>query len=165
MKLKSLSIFVFTIGLFYQPVFCFASSLTLKIESPTKTYKIPSQFELLITFHNISDKPFIVFPAHVRRKYTPLDGQNVRFNPYPGPAIDPWRTAIVLKPGEIKTTTFKGMRNGDGDWHLEPGRYELCVTLYVATTSSFETQTNKYKGIDIWRGNAASESIKIHYLK
>ena len=164
MKSKTLSLYFFSIGLLVNSAFCIAAPLTVKIDSSTKTYHKNIEFELTVTFHNTSDKPFIVFPAYIRRKYIALDGQNAQFNRYPGPVIDPWPTAIILNGGEIKTTKFTGMRNGDGIWSLEPGRYDLSVSLDVATTSTFGTTPDKYKDMDIWRGNAASEMIRINYL-
>jgi hypothetical protein len=164
MKLKSLNLFIFSTLLFFQPMLCVASSLILKIDSSTKIYKDHNQFELSVTFYNASDKPIIVFPAYLRRKYTPLGNHNVHFNPYPGPVIDPWRTAIILTPRESKSIRFKGMRNGDGLWSLEPGKYTLSVSLDVATTFSYYSLKKKFKGIDIWRGSVESESIEINYL-
>ncbi len=162
MQLKFLSVWVCTIGFIFQPALCFASTLTLIIESPAKIYENHNQFELSVKFYNISDKSFIVFPAYVRRKYTSLDNQNFRYSPLAAPAIDPWPSAIILASGQSKTITFNGMRDGNGVWHLTSGRYKLSVSLHVASTSSFETW-GKYKGIDVWRGIAESKSIIINY--
>lgn len=161
MQLKFLSVLVYTVGFIFQPILCFASTLTLIIESSAKIYENHNQFELSVKFHNISDKPFIVFPVYVRRKYTSLDSQGFHYSPLPAPAIDPWRSAIILASGQSKTITFNGMRDGNGVWRLTPGRYKLSVSLRVASTSSFETW-GKYKGIDVWRGIAESKSIIIN---
>ncbi len=162
MQLKFLSALVCTVGFIFQPTLCFSSTLTLIIESPAKVYEDHNQFELSVKFHNISDKPFIVFPAYVRRKYTSLDSQSFRYLALPAPAINPWPGAIILASGQSKTITFNGMRDGNDRWHLTPGRYKLSVSLHVASTSSFETW-GKYKGIDVWRGIAESKNIIINY--
>ena len=164
MKLKTLSLYIGVMGLCAIPVICFASSLVLTIDSSTKSYKNHDEFEMSVTFHNTSDKPYVVFPAYVRRIYIPIDGQNAQFTTYPGPVINPWSTAITLNGREMKTIKFSGMRNGDGFWGLEPGRYDLSVSLFIATSSTFATDDEKYKDVDVWRGKVESEKIRIHYL-
>lgn len=164
MQIKTLSIYSCLIGLLFNPVFCHASSLILKIDSPTKRYKDHNQFVLSVAFHNTGDQSYIVFPAYIRRKYIPLDGQKAQYYPYPSPVIDPWSSAIVLSGREINKITFKGMRDGDGFWRLEPGQYDLSVSLFVANTSAFGTVANKYKDIEIWRGMVESENIRVNYL-
>ena len=164
MTIKHIYLCIFVVIIFIIPATGFSSSLTLKIDSPTKTYKQNNQFELSVTFYNTSNNPFIVFPAYIKRKYIPLDGQKAIFKPYPGPVVDPWPGAIIIRGRGNNTAMFKGMRNGDGIWNLEPGRYELSVNLFVATTSSFGTTPTLFSDIEIWRGKVESNSISINYL-
>ena len=164
MKLNAISLYLCIVALFSNTAFCYASSLTLTIDSSTKTYANHQQFELAVVFHNTSDKTYIVFPAYLRRTYIPLDGQHAEFKVYPGPVISPWPSAMILNPGEIKTVKYKGMSNGDGFWNLEPGRYELSVSLHIAATSYFGAVPKKYKDITVWRGHVASGKIAITYL-
>lgn len=175
MRLHTFSRFACAIGLIFQSAVCFASSLEIQIDSPTRNYgyKGQTQFKLLVTFSNSSAKSFVVFPYLVRRKYVPLDGQNVRFLPYPGPKIDPWYSAITLHPGQKKTIIYNGMKNGDGKWRLNPGRYKLSVTLDVPNSSYYPSLLNSAhsrslikngkKDIDVWHGSAVSNSIRINY--
>ena len=165
MRSKLIVYVVFVVGFILQPVFCFASSLVIKIDSPTKSYKKHHQFKLLVTFSNISKQSFIVFPAYIRREYTPLDSQSSQYSPYPGPVIDPWRGAISLKPGQSETVTYDGMRDGDGVWSLMAGRYKLAVRLNVLPNNyDYSTPNKKIVGTNIWLGNIKSESININYL-
>lgn len=152
-------------GFILQPVISFASSLVIKIDSPTKFYEKHHQFKLLVTFSNISKQSFIVFPVYIRREYKPLDGQSLQYSPYPGPVIDAWLGAISLKPGQSETVTYDGMRDGDGAWVLMPGRYKLVVRLNILPNNfDYSTPNKKIVGENIWLGNIKSEAININYL-
>jgi len=165
MRSKLIIYIVFVVGFILQPVFCFASSLVIKIDSPTKSYKKYHQFKLLVTFSNISKQSFIVFPAYIRREYKPLDGQSLKYTRFPGPVIDPWHGTISLKPDQSKTVTYDGMRDGDGRWQLMPGRYKLAVRLNVLPNNyHYSTPNKKIVGTSIWLGNIKSEAININYL-
>jgi len=165
MRTKLLIYIVCVAVLAVKPVFCFASSLTIKINSPTKSYQNHHQFKLLVTFSNVSKQSFVVFPAYIRREYSPLDGQSIQYTPYPGPVIDPWFSAILLDPGQSKIVTYNGIRDGDGLWNLMPGRYQLAVTLNVLPNSyDYPTPNKKMAGKNIWHGNITSETINIDYL-
>jgi len=165
MRSKILIYIVCVVGLVLNPVFCFASSLIIEIDSPTKPYKKHHQFKLLVTFSNISSQSFVVFPSYIRREYKPLDGQRLRYTPYPGPVIDPWFGAILLEPGESETITYEGMRDGDGMWDLMPGRYKLAATLNVLPNNyDYPTPNKQIVGANIWLGNIKSNKININYL-
>ena len=164
MGLKTVGLCLIFVGFAFTTSYSVASNLELTLASSTSSYSNPNEFNLSVTFQNTSDKQFIVFPVYVRRNYTSLDGKKAEYIPYPGPAINPWPTAIVLNGGEVKTANFKGMQNGDGIWTLEPGQYELGAILTIAPEAIFGVVPDKYKGMDIWRGSIETGVIKIHYL-
>jgi hypothetical protein len=56
------------------------------------------------------------------------------------------------------------MRDGDGVWNIEPGRYELAVTLNVSddTAKSADAHVAQF-GATIWQGNVESAAILVTY--
>ena len=166
MVLKLLICLIFLIGFTSQPLSCLASSLQIKIDSPTKFYTNPNLFKLAVTIYNTGEQPFVVFPAYTRRVYKPLDEQSFQYSPYPGPVIDPWYSAISLELGHSQTLTFNGMQDRDGVWNLTPGRYELSVSLNVLPNSYYSLSPSKnIEGIDIWHGEIESKSIYIKFFE
>ncbi len=143
-----------------------ASSLTVEIDSYTKSYSDPDQFSLAVTFTNTDDKSVVVFPAYLRRQYVSLEKGKARYHPSPGPVIDPWRTAIELKSGESKTVSFQEMQSGDGYWGLEHGRYKLRVQLLVGPNPYRSPHRDTpFEGVDIWIGEVESETVDIHFME
>jgi hypothetical protein len=56
------------------------------------------------------------------------------------------------------------MRDGDGVWKIEPGRYELRVRLSVSSefAESAEPRVAHFGAI-IWQGDIQSSAIRITY--
>ena len=149
-----------------QPVYSLEPSIKIRIDSTTKEFKDPAKFVLIVEIYNMTGEGLVIFPAYINRSFKPLDGQDSHFNPYPGPAVDPWLTAILIDAGERKTIKMRGLKkHGVGFWVLEHGNYNLSVTMHVAPTSIFgvETRKGKFRNSIIWRGTAESNSIKIRY--
>ena len=145
--------------------FGFEPSLEIRIESRSKEVNDISQFVLSVEFHNLSNEEYVVFPAYLRRNFKAVDGQEVRFQPYPGPAVNPWPTAILLKASERKAITLKGVNSAEGMWELEYGHYDLSVSLQVMPTSTFGAGDvlELFRNKPIWRGTVKSNSMTIWY--
>jgi hypothetical protein len=114
---------------------------------------------------NNGGAPVIVLPQSLRRQYLSIGAGAARYSPYPGPPISPWKDAFLLRPGQSRTLTVRGMRDGDGVWNLEPGRYELSIRLSV-TSDTVEASSSQVKdlGAAIWEGDIQSSSIRVTYL-
>jgi hypothetical protein len=140
------------------------AALAIQVESSTHEYEEPAKFELSVVLRNNGAAPVIVLPQSLRREYVSLDAGVARYSPYPGPPIKPWKDAFLLRPGESRTLAVRGMRDGDGVWNLEPGRYELSIRLSV-TPAAAEASSSKVKdiGTAIWQGDIHSSSIRITY--
>ena len=125
-------LFASTVGFLLQSAPAFAS-LVIRVEFSTREYAESRKFELSVILQNNGDAPVIVLPQSLRRQYRSLDAGIASYSPYPGPPIRPWKDAFLLRPGEGRTLTVRGMRDGDGVWNLEPGRYELSIRLSVTS--------------------------------
>lgn len=114
---------------------------------------------------NIGGSPVIVLPQSLRRQYLSLGAGAAHYSPYPGPPIRPWKDAFLLRPGQSRTLTFRGMRDGDGVWKVDPGRYELSIRLSV-TSGEVEASSSQVKdlGAAIWQGDIQSSSIRVTCL-
>ena len=114
---------------------------------------------------NIGGAPVIVLPQSLRRQYLSLGAGAAHYSPYPGPPIRPWKYAFLLRPGQSRTLTFRGMRDGDGVWKVDPGRYELNIRLSV-TSGEVEASSSQVKdlGAAIWQGDIQSSSIRVTCL-
>ncbi len=57
-----------------------------------------------------------------------------------------------------------GMRDGDGVWSLEPGRYDLSVRLSV-TLEAIEASRVQVErlGAAIWQGDIRSPSVQVTF--
>jgi hypothetical protein len=57
-----------------------------------------------------------------------------------------------------------GMRDGDGVWSLEPGRYDLSVRLIV-TSEAIEASRAQvaHLGAAIWQGDIRSPSVRVTF--
>ena len=140
------------------------SALVIRIESSTSEYEAPAGFELSVILRNNGDSPIIVLPQRLRRTYVSLGGGAARYSPYPGPPMKPWKDAFVLLPGQSRTITVRGMRDGDGVWNLEPGRYELRVRLSVPPEAVEASRSQvEHLGGAIWQGDIQSSSIRVTY--
>jgi len=141
-----------------------SASLVVRVESATREYEEPEQFELSVIFQNDGGGPVIVLPQSLRRQYRSLGAGTARYSPYPGPPIRPWKDAFLLRRGESRTLVLRGMRDGDGMWSVEPGRYELSIRLSV-TSEAVEASSSQVKalGAPIWQGDIQSSSIRVTY--
>ena len=140
------------------------AALVIQVESSTRKYEESARFELSVILRNNGDVPVVVLPQSIRRTYVSLGGGAARYSPYPGPPIRPWKDAFLLQPGQSRTMTVRGMRDGDGVWYLEPGRYELSIRLSV-TPDAVEASWSQVKhlGAAIWHGDIRSSSIRVIY--
>jgi hypothetical protein len=145
------------------PAFSHAS-LTIRVQSSTPIYDDPSAFELSVIVQNRGSSPLVVLPQALRRVYAALGSGSAEYSPYPGPPVPPWKGAFSLQPGQTRTLTFVGMRDGDGSWKIEPGRYELRVRLSVSgdTAKSAEEHVAHF-GATIWQGNLQSSATLVTY--
>jgi hypothetical protein len=159
-------LFACTGGLWLQfvPALAALATLAIHIESATPKYEEPASFELSVTLRNEGDAAVIVLPQSLRRTYTSLGGGAAHYSPYPGPPIRPWKDAFLLRPGESRTVTVRGMRDGDGVWNLEPGRYELSIRMSVTPDAVEASRSHvKHLGASIWHGDIQSSSIRVTY--
>ena len=140
------------------------ASLTIQVQSSTPIYNDPSAFELFVIIQNHGSFPLVVLPQALRRKYSPVGSGSAEYSLYPGPAMAPWKGAFSLQPGQARTLTFTGMRDGDGSWRIEPGPYELRVRLSV-TPGVIEASRSQVEhlGGAIWQGDIQSSSIRVTY--
>ena len=140
------------------------ANLTIRVQSSTPIYDDPSAFELSVIVQNRGSISLVVLPQSLRRGYAAVGSGSAEYTPYPGPPVPPWMGAFSLQPGQTRTLTFVGMRDGDGSWKLEPGRYELRVFLGVAgdTAKSAEEHVAHF-GAAIWQGNLHSTAILVTY--
>jgi hypothetical protein len=156
-------LFACTAGLLLQSAPAVAA-LVIQVESSTCAYEEPERFELSVILRNNGDDMVILLPQSLRRAYVSLGGGAAHYSPYPGPPIKPWKDAFLLRPGQSRTITVRGMRDGDGVWNLEPGRYELSIRLSVTpdTVAASRSQV-KDLGAAIWQGDIQSSSIRVTY--
>ena len=140
------------------------AALNLEIQTASAEYREPEKFELSLVFRNDGDAPIIVLPQSLRREYGSMGSGAARYSPYPGPPIEPWRDAFLLGPGQSRTLTVHGMRDGDGVWVLEPGTYDLRLRLRV-TPEVVEASRSQLEelGGEIWQGDMRSSGIRIRY--
>jgi hypothetical protein len=140
------------------------ANLTIRVQSSTPLYDDPPAFELSVIVENRGGIPLVVLPQALRRVYSAVGSGSAEYTPYPGPPVPPWKGAFSLQPGQTRTLTFVGMRDGDGSWKIEPGRYELRVILSVSgdTAKSAEEHV-AHLGAAIWQGNLQSSAILITY--
>jgi len=140
------------------------ASLAIRIQSSTPIYDDPSAFELSVIVQNRGSIPLVILPQALRRVYSAVGSGSAEYSPYPGPPVPPWKGAFCLQPGQTRTLTFVGMRDGDGSWKIEPGRYELRVSLSVSgdTAKSAEEHVSHF-GAAIWQGNLQSPAIFVTY--
>jgi hypothetical protein len=140
------------------------AALTIQVECSTSEYEAPGAFELSVILRNNGDAPVVVLPQSLRRTYVSLGDGVARYSPFPGPPIKPWKDAFLLHPGQSRAMTFRGMRDRDGVWNLEPGRYELGVRLTV-TPDAVEASRSHVEGFGAlsWQGDAQSSSIRVTY--
>ncbi|MDH3378810.1 MAG: hypothetical protein OEQ39_17940 [Gammaproteobacteria bacterium] len=141
------------------------ASLTIRVQSSTPNYEDPSTFNFSVIIQNQGRAAFVVLPQALRRVYTAVGSGSAEYSPYPGPPIHPWKGAFALQPDESRVLTFVGMRDGDGVWKIEPGRYELGVTLSVSGDSAkaAEAQVAQF-GATVWQGNIESAAIPVTYM-
>jgi len=140
------------------------ANLTIQIQSSTPSYDDPSAFELSVIVHNQGSVPLVVLPQGLRRAYSALGSGSAQYSPYPGPPIAPWKDAFALQPNEIRTLGFAGMRDGDGSWRLEPGRYELRVSLRVSKERAQSAEQHvAHLGAAVWQGTLLSPPIPVTY--
>jgi hypothetical protein len=141
-----------------------SADLVIRIESPTTEYEEPAIFELWVIFRNGGDTPIIVLPQRLRRTYVSLGDGDAAYSPYPGPPIAPWKDAFLLRPGQSHRMRLLGMRDGDGVWSLEPGRYDLSVRLIV-TSEAIEASRAQvaHLGAAIWQGDIRSPSVRVTF--
>ena len=140
------------------------ANLAIRVQSSTLIYDDPSTFELSVIVQNRGGIPLVVLPQALRRVYSAVGSNSAEYSPYPGPRVPPWEGAFSLQPGQTRTLTFVGMRDGDGSWKIEPGRYELRVILSVSgdTAKSAEEHVAHF-GAAIWQGNLQSAVILVTY--
>jgi hypothetical protein len=141
-----------------------SATLTVQVESLTREYGKPAEFQLSVVFRNDGEAPVIVLPQSLRRIYVSLDDGVARYSPYPGPPIKPWRDAFLLQPGQSRAIAVRAMRDRDGVWNLEPGRYELSVRLTV-TPAAVEASRPHLGHLQaaIWQGDVRSSRIRVTY--
>ena len=140
------------------------ASLTIQIQSSTPSYGDPAAFEFSVIVQNRGDFPLVVLPHAIRRDYSALDSGSVEYLPYPGPPMPPWGGAFSLQPGQTRTLTFIGMRDGDGSWNIEAGRYELRMILSVSSDIARSAKKHvAHFGAAIWQGDLQSSAIVITY--
>jgi hypothetical protein len=138
--------------------------LAIQIQSSTPSYGDPAAFEFSVIVQNRGDFPLVVLPQAIRRDYSALDSGSVEYLPYPGPRIPPWGGAFSLQPGQTRTLTLIGMRDGDGSWNIEAGRYELRVILSVSGDMARSAKEHvAHFGAAIWQGDLQSSAIVITY--
>lgn len=140
------------------------ASLAIRIESSTPIFADPASFELSVIIQNRGSASVVVLPQALRRMYSAVDSGSPTYSPYPGPPIAPWKGAFPLQPGESRTLVFVGMRDGDGIWKVDPGRYELRVRLSVSSEfgRSAEEHVAQF-GAAVWQGDIQSPAILISY--
>ena len=138
------------------------ANLTIRVESSTPVYDDPAIFELSVIIQNLGSSRLVVLPQSLRREYSAAASGSATYTPYPGPPVPPWKGAFSLEPGQSRTLAFVGMRDGDGSWKIDPGRYELRVRLSVSgeTARSAEKHVAHF-GAAIWRGNLQSSAILV----
>ncbi len=140
------------------------ASLTIQVQSSVPIYDNPFAFELFVIIQNRGSFPLVVLPQALRREYSPVGSGSAEYSPYPGPAMAPWKGAFSLQPGQARTLTFTGMRDGDGSWRIGPGRYELRVRLSV-TPDVVEASRSQLENLEgaIWQGDIQSSNIRVTY--
>lgn len=140
------------------------AELSVQLESATREYARPADFELAVILNNHGAAPLIVLPQSLHREYVPLGKGAADYSPYPGPPIKPWNGAFLLRPGQSRTLVLRGMEDGDGVWRLESGRYELNVRLSVTREQSQASAAAlEALGAAIWEGEMQSPKILVTY--
>ena len=141
------------------------AGLFVRAYSSTPTYSDPADFHLAVTLDNGGDSAVVILPGAIRRSYTPRSGGAARYMPFPGPRLAPWKGAFLLLPGQAHTLEFTGMRDGDGIWDLERGRYELTVRFHVTPNlaRSAEAHTEDL-GAPAWVGDITSDPIAVSFV-
>ncbi len=139
--------------------------LRLRVQSAAPTYDDAASFSLEVVFENVGDTPVGILPPVIRRRYRALGSGRATYIPYPGPPIYPWRGAFALGPGEVRSVTVVGMRDGDGIWALEPGAYELSVRYIVDESvagPSVPIEARRELGrAKIWVGQLESPAVTV----
>jgi hypothetical protein len=140
------------------------ANLAIEVQSSTPAFADPAAFELSVIIQNRGGASIVVLPQALRRVYWAPGSGSATYSPYPGPPVPPWNGAFSLRPGQSRTLTFVGMRDGDGVWKIEPGRYELRVRLSVSSefAKSAESRVAHFGAI-IWQGDIQSSAILITY--
>jgi hypothetical protein len=140
------------------------ADLVIRVETSTRKYSEPAQFDLSVIMTNGGDAPLIVLPQSLRREYLSLESGTAHYSPYPGPPSKPWRDAFVLTPDQSHTWAVRGMGDGDGVWRLEPGRYELSARLSVTTEQAKISAPELTElGATIWEGEIQSAKLIVIY--
>lgn len=140
-------------------------SVELKLVSSSNLYSKPGEFALRFSIQNRESEPLLVLPNQVRRDYEARSGGQVKYLPFPGPALSPWMNAFVLQPGEVRTLEQSGMRDGDGSWDLSAGQYRLRLRYEVGR--EFETSAGSRPdalvGSKLWTGVVSSNPVTVEY--
>jgi len=140
------------------------ASLTIEIRSSTPVYDDPAAFEFSVIVQNRGSFSLVVLPHALRRVYAAVGSGSAEYSPYPGPPMPPWRGAFSLQPGQTQTLTFVGMRDGDGLWNLQAGRYALHVVLSVSSDVAKSAEEHvAHFGAAIWQGDYQSSVILVTY--
>ena len=143
------------------PVF---ACLDVQVETSTSEYGKPAKFDLSVILRSNCGAPVIVLPQSIRRKYVSVGSGAAQYSPFPGPRIKPWQDAFLLRPGQSQTLIVRGMRDGDGVWNLEPGRYEMSIRLTVTPeTAKASALQVENLGASIWEGDIRSSNIRVIY--
>ena len=143
------------------PVF---ACLDVQIESSTREYEEPAEFELSVIFSSNCTAPVIVLPQSLRREYDSVESGVAQYSPFPGPPVKPWKDAFLLRPTKRKELTVRGMRDRDGVWKLEPGQYDVSIRLKVTPeTAKVSASQVENLGAAIWEGEIQSFNIRVIY--
>lgn len=138
--------------------------LDVQVETSTHEYDEPAAFELSVILRSDCRAPVVVLPQSLRRRYASVGSGAALYSPFPGPPIKPWQDAFSLHPGQERTLVVRGMRDGDGVWSLEPGRYEMRIRLNVTpeTAKASASDVGNLVGT-IWEGDIQSSVIRVVY--
>jgi hypothetical protein len=143
------------------PVF---ACLDVQIETSTREYGEPAEFDLSVIVRSGCSAPVIVLPQSIRRNYVSVGSGAAQYSPFPGPPINPWQDAFLLRPSQSQTLMVRGMRDGDGVWNLERGRYEMSIRLTVTPEAAKASALQvKNPGAPIWEGDIRSSNIRVIY--
>lgn len=139
--------------------------LAMRIVAWDGTYSDPAKFSLTLSYQNDDEIPLLVLPAQLRRDYESLTGGIPGYFPFPGPALSPWRGALVVNPGETVELELAGMRDGDGTWDLPTGQYRLSLRYDLAADfeSGAGTRPEQLVGVRLWTGRLRSQSVHVKY--